>query len=101
MVWQVYNGDSWAVVASGGDVIDSSKNSVYTNPSNGLYYRFHILNVGAADLKKYRCQAVVNGVIECFYIKLYFLSRYIYTLVIFIVRTYCISVGDSVIMSAM
>ena len=35
--WQVYNGDGWGIIASGGDVIDVSKYSTSKNPSTGLY----------------------------------------------------------------
>jgi len=66
-------------VASGADTLDGSKYSVSKNPSTGLYYRLHILNVGVSDIKKYRC----NGrILQHFYLKLDVLGRYNYTLVI-------------------
>ena len=40
-------------VASGADAVDGSKYSVSKNPSTGLYYRLHILNVGVSDLTNY------------------------------------------------
>jgi hypothetical protein len=45
LTWQVYNG---------GCVITAviTKYSVSKNPSTGLYYRLHILNVGVSDLKE-------------------------------------------------
>ena len=86
LTWFVYNGVVWNIIASGSDVIDSSKYSVSNNPLTGLYYILHILNVGVSDLKKYRCETSVNGGIQNFYTKLDLLSRYIYTSVIFIVR---------------
>ena len=54
-------------VAYGGDVRDSSKYSVSTNPSTGLYYRLHILNVGVSDVRKYRCQ---GGIAISYYLQL-------------------------------
>ena len=86
LTWGVYNGDNVNIIANRFDVIDSSKYSVSRNPLTELYYRLHILNVGVSDVKKYRCQESNNGMILNFYTKLDFLSRYIYTLVIFIVR---------------
>jgi hypothetical protein len=75
----VYNGGSVITVASGADTLDGSKYSVSKNPSTGLYYRLHILNVGVSDIKKYRC----NGkFLQHFYLKLDVLGRYNYTLVI-------------------
>jgi hypothetical protein len=85
--WYVFNGDSVNIIASGSDVIDISKYSVSKNPSTGLYYRLRILNVVVSDIQKYKCQGLVNGVNQYFYIQLDFLGRYIYTLVIFIVRS--------------
>ena len=55
------------IVAIDGDAIDKSKYSVSKNPSTGLYHRLHILNVGVSDLKKYRCERSVNGMIQIFY----------------------------------
>ena len=79
----MYIGGSLDRVAASGSVIDSSKYSVSKNPSTELYYRLHILNVGVSDLKKYKCETNVNGMIQHFYIKLDFLGRCNYTLVIF------------------
>ena len=62
-------------VASGTDNIDGSKYSVYKNPSTGLYYRLHIKTVGVSGVEKYRCQAVVNELIQQFYLALYLLGR--------------------------
>ena len=70
-------------VAVGGDVLDVSKYSVSKNPLTGLYYRLHILNVEVSDLKTHRCQTNVNGMNQNFYLKLDFLGRCNYTLVIF------------------
>jgi hypothetical protein len=42
----VHNGGSWDIIASAADVIDNSKYLTSKNPSTGLYYRLHILNVG-------------------------------------------------------
>ena len=66
----MYNGGRWNAIADGGDVIDSSKYSVSTNPSIGLYYRLHILNVGVSDLKMYNCEGIANERIKSFYFKL-------------------------------
>jgi hypothetical protein len=87
LTWQVYNDGTLENVAFGGDVVDGSKYSTSKNPSTVLYYRLHILNVGVSDLKKYRCRTAINEVLHNFYTKLDFLCRYIYTLVIFIVRS--------------
>ena len=65
----------WVNIASGGDVIDGSKNSVSKNPWTGLYYRLHILNVGESDIKKYRYEGFVNAVIQQFYLELDLLGR--------------------------
>ena len=83
----MYDGGSVTTVAIDGDAIDDSKYSVSKNPSTGLYYRLRILNVEVSDIQKYNCQGLVNGVNQYFYIQLDFLGRYIYTLVIFIVRS--------------
>jgi hypothetical protein len=82
----VYNGGSWYTVAIGGDVQDGSKYSVSTNPSTGLLYKLHILNVGASDLRKHRYQAAVNRVFQIFYLQLILLGRCYYKLVIVKVR---------------
>ena len=66
-------------VASGADTVDGSKYSVSKNPSKGLYYRLHILNVGVSNIKKHRCKATS---FQDFYIKLDVLGRYTYSLVV-------------------
>ena len=91
----MYNGGSWDIIAYGGEVTDSSKYSVSTNPSTGLYYRLHILNVGESDLKKYICGGIVNGVLQSFYLQLIFIGRYYYLLVTFKVGDICFLVGSS------
>ena len=68
--WRVYNGGQWKSIASGNDINDKSKYKVSTNPTTGLYYRLHILNVGMSDVKQYRCQATINGEKREFYLKL-------------------------------
>ena len=62
LTWIVYNGVVWNTIASGSDVIDSSKYSVSKNPLTGLYYILHILNVRVSDVKKNRCERSFNGV---------------------------------------
>ena len=80
----MYNDDGSTDPVAGGDTtIDSSKYSVSKNTLTELYYRLHILNVGMSNLKKYRCQTNVNGIIKNFYLKLDLLGRCNYTLVIF------------------
>jgi hypothetical protein len=79
----VYNGGRWDIIASGVDTMDNSKYSTSKNPSTGLYYRLHILNVGMSDLKKHRCEALVNGGIQTFYLQLILLGRCNYTSVFF------------------
>jgi hypothetical protein len=81
----VYTGVILDRVAAGGAVIDSSKYSVSKNPLTGLYYRLHILTVGVSALKKYKCVAVIDGVVQYFYLKLDLLGRCNYILVILIV----------------
>ena len=76
LVWCVYNGGGWNIIAAGGDTTENFKYSVSKNPSTGLYYRLHILNVGVSDLKKYRCERSVNGMIQIFYIELDLLGIY-------------------------
>ena len=71
------------IIASGGDVTDGSEYSTYENPSTGLYYRLHILNVGVSDVKKYRCSGPVNGEIKTFFLQLILIGRCHYILVIF------------------
>jgi hypothetical protein len=68
--YDIIRDDSVNVIASGNDINDKSKYSVYTNPSTGLYYRLHILNVRLSDLRTYVCQAVANGVVQYFYLQL-------------------------------
>jgi hypothetical protein len=58
------------VIASAYEINDKSKYNVSTNPSTGLYYRLHILNVAVSDVKKHRCQALLNVVIQYFYLQL-------------------------------
>jgi hypothetical protein len=65
----VYNGGSVDIIASGVDTIDNSKYSTSKNPSTGLYYILHILNVEVSDLKKNRCNGIINGVIQSFLIQ--------------------------------
>jgi hypothetical protein len=81
--WRVYNGGQWNNIASAFDIIDKSKYNVSTNPSTGLYYRLHILNVGVSDVDKYRCQATINGKKEELYLLLILSGRCNYTSVIF------------------
>ena len=75
----MYKGGKWDIIASGGAVTDSSKYSVSTNPS-GQYYILHILHVGVSDVKKYTCEAYINGDVQSFYVQLKFIGRcnYIY-----------------------
>ena len=82
MDWYVYNGGSYNVIADGGDTINVSKYSVSKNPSTGLYYRLHILNVGMSDIKKHRCEGTDNGAIIHFYLQLILLGRCNYTSVV-------------------
>ena len=81
----MYKGVILDRVAASGAVIDSSKYSVSKNPLTGLYYRLHILNVGVSDLRKYKCEANIDGVVQYFYLKLDLLGRCNYILVILIV----------------
>ena len=79
----MYDG-GWYLIANGGDIVDASKHSVSKNPTTNLYYRLLIKNVGLSDLKKYRCQGKNgNGVPHIFYLKLNFLGRCNYILVIY------------------
>ena len=100
MIWQGYNGGKWQNIAAGSDVLDGSKFSTSNNPSTRLYYRLHILNVEVSDVKKYRCDGVVNGMFQHFYLQLILLGRCNYTSVIFKVWTIegFIVVGESRIM---
>jgi hypothetical protein len=63
------------IIAESGTTIDNSKYSVSKNPATGLYYRLHIKNVAVSDLKKYKCEAILNGVSRTFYLKLDALGR--------------------------
>jgi hypothetical protein len=60
MSWYIYNGVEWDIVAAGGDTVNGSKYAVSKNPSTGLYYRLHILNVGVSDVRKHRCQGLIR-----------------------------------------
>ena len=71
----MYNDGSVDIIASGSDNIDDSKYLVSTNPSTGLYYRLHILNLEVSDVKKYRCSGPVNGRIQIFYLQLILIGR--------------------------
>ena len=75
------------IIASADATIDDDKYSTSKNPSTGLYYRLHILNVGVSDVKTYRCQGLVNGVSRAFYLKLDLLGRCNYIFIIFKVRS--------------
>jgi hypothetical protein len=79
----VYNGNKWVLITSRADVIDDSKHSTSKNPSTGLYYRLHILNVVMSDLKKYQCSGAVDGRVQSFYLQLIRIGRCIYILAIF------------------
>jgi len=83
MRWNVYNGVNVDIIAAGGDTTDKSKYDVSKNPITGLYYRLHILNVGVSDVKKYRCDGPVSGLIHYFYLQLIFIGKCNYILVIF------------------
>ena len=82
----MYDGGSVTTIAIDGDAIDDSKYLVSNNTLTGLYYRLHIVNVGVSDLKKYRCQGLVNGVNQYFYIQLDLLGGFWYILIICQVR---------------
>jgi hypothetical protein len=75
LTWDVDNIGSWVIIADGGDSLDESKYSTYKNPSTGLYYRLHILNVGVSDIKKYRCEGNVNNMIQTFVLQLILIGR--------------------------
>jgi len=91
----VYNVVGWNILAVDGDTIEDSKYSTSKNPSTGLYYRLHILNVEVSDLENHRCEAPVNGVLQDFYLQLIFIDRCNYILVIFKVETSIFLVGSS------
>ena len=86
MAWRVYSAGDTNIVANDGLTIDDSKYSTSKNPSTGLYYRLHILNVEVSELKKYRCSGLDNGVNQIFFLKLDLLGRCNCILVIFKVR---------------
>ena len=74
------NGLSWYahtndLIASGADITNKSKYNISKNPSTGLYYRLHILNVGVSDLVNYKCSGNVNGVIQQFYFQLIYIVQ--------------------------
>ena len=73
--WDVFYGVGWNIIAYRSDTIDNSKYLTFKNPSTGLYYRLHILNVEVSDVKKHRCNGIINGVIQSFYLQLDLLSR--------------------------
>ena len=73
--WDLFDGIGWNIVADRSDTIDNSKYLASTNPSTGLYYRLHILKVEVSDLKKNKCNGIVNGVIRDFYLQLDLLDR--------------------------
>jgi hypothetical protein len=79
----VYNGNTWVLIASRGDVTDTSKYSTSKNPSTELYYRLHILNVVMSDLKKYKCSGASDGMFQIFYLQLILIGRCNYILAIF------------------
>jgi hypothetical protein len=79
----VYNDGKWDIIASRGDVTDASKYSTSKNPSTGLYYRLHILNVVMSDLKKYKCSGASDGRLQIFYLQLILTGRCNYILAIF------------------
>ena len=74
MTWEVYNGGNVDRVAIGSSAV-SPRYTTSKNPSTGLYYRLHILNVRMSDVEKYRCNGLVNGVIQLFYLQLNLLGR--------------------------
>jgi hypothetical protein len=66
LVLPVYNGGSWDTIACDDVNINDTKYSVSKNPSTGLYYRLHLLNVGVSDVNMYICEGNVNGGIHYF-----------------------------------
>ena len=93
----MYNGGNVDRVAIGSSAA-SSRYTTSKNPSTGLYYRLHILNVGESDLKKFRCGGIVNGVLQNFYLQLIFIGRCYYLLVTFKVGDIFFLVGSSKIL---
>ena len=79
----MYDVGSVNIIANDDVTINDDKHSISKNPSTGLHYRLHILNVGVSDLKQYRCEGLVNGVSRIFNLKLDLLGRRNYMLVIF------------------
>ena len=71
----MYYGGIWSIIANEGDVTDSSKYSTSKNSSTGLYYRLHILDVKVSDIKKHRCEAVISGEIQTFFLQLILIGR--------------------------
>ena len=79
----MYNVNSVAIIANEDATINDDKYSTSKNPLTRLYYRLHILNVVVSDVKKHRCQGLVNGVFRSLYFKLDLLGRCNYMLIIF------------------
>jgi hypothetical protein len=52
--WDVFYGVGWDIIAYNSVTIDNSKYSTSKNPSTGLYYILHILNVEVSELKKHK-----------------------------------------------
>ena len=73
--WHLVDDIGWDIVADRSETIDNSKYLTSKNPSTGLHYRLHILNIEVSDLKKYRCSGIVNGVFRDFYLQLDLLGR--------------------------
>ena len=71
----MYNGGRWNTISVAGETSNGSKYSTSKNPATGLYYRLHIQNVGVSDVKKYRCERIVNAKIQQFYLELDLLGR--------------------------
>ena len=76
LTWKLFTGDEWVTVALAGDIKEGYKYSIDVNPATGLYYQLHIPDVGVSDVKKYKCQGPVNGIISSFYLTLDLLGRY-------------------------
>jgi hypothetical protein len=55
----VFYGVGWDIIAYNSVTIDNSKYSTSKNPSTGLYYILHILNVEVSDLKKHKCNGIM------------------------------------------
>ena len=95
LYWDVHKGGNWDILADTGVTINNSKYSTSKNPSTGLYYRLHILNVGVSDIKQYKCSGFVNRKIQSFYLQLIFIGRCYYLLVTFKVGDIFFLVGSS------